>query len=137
MHHQVSQATGLYNVKFVMRTESNTAQQGIFMENGSGGVLRDLEFVGGKFGAFFGNQQFTVTNLTFSGCQEAIHAIWDWGWTYHHVKVDNCGVALTMDTGSSPTAQAVASEMIVDWEITNTPVAFDLVGPSDNSTLVL
>ena len=139
IHHQVSQATGLYNVKFVMRTESNTAQQGIFMENGSGGLLRDLEFVGGRLGAFVGNQQFTVHNVTFSGQQvAAIEAIWDWGWTWHNIQISNCATGMILHTGTSPSNQAVASELIVDWTISNTPVAFDMVdGPAQTNTLIL
>lgn len=34
LHWQVSQATSLYNVVVDMSTASNTAHQGIFMENG-------------------------------------------------------------------------------------------------------
>jgi hypothetical protein len=42
------------------------------MENGSGGFLEDLTFVGGKFGAYFGNQQFTTSNLIFTNCDTAV-----------------------------------------------------------------
>ncbi len=42
IHHQVSQATGLFNVHFEMSQETNNGQQGIFMENGSGGFMTDL-----------------------------------------------------------------------------------------------
>lgn len=40
--------------------------QGVFMENGSGGFMGDLEFIGGALGIYVGNQQFTVRNLKFS-----------------------------------------------------------------------
>lgn len=51
-----------------MRTDGGTsnAQQGIFMDNGSGGFMTDLTFNGGKYGAFFGNQQFTTRFVKFS-----------------------------------------------------------------------
>jgi glucan 1,3-beta-glucosidase len=52
--------------------------QGIFMDNGSGGFMTDLTFNGGKFGAFFGNQQFTTRNLTFNNCQTAVFMNWNW-----------------------------------------------------------
>lgn len=44
--------------------------------------MNDLVFYGGKIGAFLGNQQFTVRNLTFYNTVTAIDQIWDWGWTY-------------------------------------------------------
>lgn len=80
IHWQVAQATSLQNIVFNMRTDGGTAnaQQGIFMDNGSGGFMTDLVFNGGKYGAFFGNQQFTTRNLTFNGCQTAIFMNWNW-----------------------------------------------------------
>jgi glucan 1,3-beta-glucosidase len=49
IHWQVAQATSLQNIKFMM-TQGGT-QQGIFMENGSGGFMSDLTFMfgGGQF----------------------------------------------------------------------------------------
>jgi glucan 1,3-beta-glucosidase len=58
------------------------------MENGSGGMMGDLIFNGGKYGTFIhvartsltdriysgawvGNQQFTVRNVTFNNAQSA------------------------------------------------------------------
>ncbi|RKL15954.1 hypothetical protein BFJ63_vAg16414 [Fusarium oxysporum f. sp. narcissi] len=38
------------------KDDPKTTQQGIYMENGSGGFLSDLWFVGGKFGVYMGNQ---------------------------------------------------------------------------------
>ncbi|KAI8648484.1 hypothetical protein NCS56_01533300 [Fusarium sp. Ph1] len=55
---QVAQASSLENIKFYMQYNSDipsNTQQGIYMENGSGGFLADLTFVGGNFGAYFGN----------------------------------------------------------------------------------
>jgi hypothetical protein len=45
------------------------------MDNGSGGFMTDLTFNGGKYGAFFGNQQFTTRNLIFNNCQTAIFMV--------------------------------------------------------------
>ncbi len=53
IHWQVAQASSLENIEFYMRYNSDTpsnTQQGIYMENGSGGFLADLTFVGGNFG---------------------------------------------------------------------------------------
>lgn len=34
------------------------------------------------YGGNWGNQQFTMRNLTFNNVVTAINQIWDWGWTY-------------------------------------------------------
>lgn len=77
IHWQVAQATSLQNIVFNMRTDGGTsnAQIGIFMDNGSGGFMTDLTFNGGKYGAFFGSQQFTTRNMTFNNCQTAIFMV--------------------------------------------------------------
>lgn len=43
---------------------------GIFMENGSGGFMSDLEFIGGNAGMIVGSQQFT-----FRKCAFALHIL--------------------------------------------------------------
>jgi glucan 1,3-beta-glucosidase len=48
IHWQVAQATSLQNIRFEMLPGSN--QQGIFMDNGSGGFMTDLTFNGGNYG---------------------------------------------------------------------------------------
>lgn len=53
------------------------------MDNGSGGFMTDLTFLGGKYGAFFGNQQFTTRNMTFSG-QLGAAVFMNWNWVRHH-----------------------------------------------------
>lgn len=63
IHWQVAQATSLQNILIIASTDANTTQQGIFMENGSGGFLSDIQFIGGREGFFAGNQQFTTRNL--------------------------------------------------------------------------
>jgi glucan 1,3-beta-glucosidase len=56
IHWQVAQATSLQNLVMSMRVGGGTAnkQQGIFMDNGSGGFMRDLIFNGGGIGFFLG-----------------------------------------------------------------------------------
>lgn len=53
IHWQVAQATSLQNIVFNMRTDGqddgSNQQQGIFMDNGSGGWLEDLIFNGKSF----------------------------------------------------------------------------------------
>lgn len=75
LHWQVSQATSLTNVVVEMSDAADTAHQGIFMENGSGGFMGDLVFNGGKFGIWVGNQQFTVRNVEFNNAKVGFLAI--------------------------------------------------------------
>lgn len=53
VHWQVAQGTSLENIEFYAQADST--QQGIYIENGSGGFLADLTFIGGNFSAYFSN----------------------------------------------------------------------------------
>ncbi|OQE23285.1 hypothetical protein PENFLA_c011G07975 [Penicillium flavigenum] len=121
IHWQVGQATSLQNIRFEMVKGGGEAnkQQGIFMDNGSGGFMADLTFNGGNYGMFLGNQQFTTRNLVFNGCQTAIFMNWNWAWTFKSVKINNCEVGLNMST--SPSNQTVGSVLMLDSKLTNTP----------------
>ncbi|KAH8783202.1 glycoside hydrolase family 55 protein [Diaporthe sp. PMI_573] len=123
IHWQVAQATSLQNIHFNMVEGGGDAnkQQGIFMDNGSGGFMSDLSFTGGGIGMFIGNQQFTTRNLTFSKCNTAIFMNWNWVWTLKDVKIDSCGLGLDLSTGG-PGAQTVGSALFLDSTITNTPI---------------
>ncbi|KAJ6145632.1 hypothetical protein N7470_009527 [Penicillium chermesinum] len=109
IHWQVGQATSLQNIRFEMVKGGGAAnkQQGIFMDNGSGGFMSDLTFNGGNYGMFLGNQQFTTRNLKFNGCQTAIFMNWNWAWTFKSVEINNCQVGLNMS--NSPSNQTVVS----------------------------
>lgn len=139
IHHQVSQATGLFNVHFEMRQDAdNNAQQGIYMENGSGGFMTSLTFSGGRYGAYLGNQQFTVRNSSFENCQTAISQAWNWGWSYHDIHVKNCTLGLEMRTSPDPASgsQGAASILAYDWTLYNVDTAFNITTP-DSGTLIL
>jgi glucan 1,3-beta-glucosidase len=131
IHWQVAQATSLTNIVFQMSTASNTAHQGIWMENGSGGFISDLVFNGGKYGIWVGNQQFTSRNLTMNNCQTAIYMNWNWAWTFKTLNINNCALGLDMTAGGT-SAQAVGSITLLDVSITNTPVGV-LTGTSSTS----
>ncbi|PVG03211.1 putative glucan 1,3-beta-glucosidase [Serendipita vermifera] len=123
LHWQVAQATSLAFVKVIMSQDASTNHQGIFMENGSGGVMTDLEFVGGRLGVFVGNQQFTVRNAKFSNNQIAIQAIWNWGWTWQNVQIENCGVGIDIKTGgTTQDNQTVGAELLLDFTVKDTPI---------------
>ncbi|CZS90114.1 probable glucan 1,3-beta-glucosidase [Rhynchosporium agropyri] len=142
IHWQVAQATSLQNIVFKMRTDGGTAnaQLGIFMDNGSGGAMTDLTFEGGKYGAFFGSQQFTTRNMTFRNCQTAIFMNWNWAWTLSGVSIDNCGIGIDMSNGG-PSSQTVGSVLLVDSTISNTPIGISTVystnEASTNGSLII
>ncbi|KAF4234129.1 hypothetical protein CNMCM6805_008835 [Aspergillus fumigatiaffinis] len=107
----------------LQNVEGNT-QQGIYMENGSGGFLADLTFVGGNFGAYFGNQQFTTSHLVFVNCKTALQIHWDWAWTMQDVVVESCGTGLLVTGGAGgplSKGQSLGSLVLVDAIIANTP----------------
>jgi len=145
IHWQVAQATSLQNIVFNMRTDGNEEsnnQQGIFMDNGSGGFMSDLTFNGGRHGAFFGNQQFTTRNLTFNNCMTAITMNWNWAWTFQNVKINNCHIGLDMSIGyEQGVGQTVGSVLMLDSVFTNTQTgivtAFDKDSSETNNTLIL
>ncbi|KAG2072933.1 glycoside hydrolase family 55 protein [Suillus decipiens] len=123
LHWQVSQATSLINVVVEMSTASNNNHQGMFMENGSGGFMGDIIFNGGKYGIQVGNQQFTVRNLTVNNATIAISGIWNWGFTFQGVTINNCQIGFDLTTGGTTTNnQTVGSEAIIDAVVTNTPI---------------
>ncbi|KAI0912764.1 pectate lyase superfamily protein-domain-containing protein [Ustulina deusta] len=94
LHYQVGQATTLENVELI--ANSATTQQGIFAENGSGGVMSDITFTGGNFGIYGGSQQFSAARLTFNGCNTAVQLIWDWGWVWKSIIVNNAQVGFRL-----------------------------------------
>ncbi|KAH2128592.1 hypothetical protein KXV68_001656, partial [Aspergillus fumigatus] len=103
IHWQVAQGTSLENIEFYMLYNTDVpgnTQQGIYMENGSGGFLADLTFVGGNFGAYFGNQQFTTSQLVFVNCHTALQVHWDWAWTMQDYVIESCHNGLTIVGGA-------------------------------------
>ncbi|KAK6386782.1 hypothetical protein LTS17_000044 [Exophiala oligosperma] len=123
IHWQVAQATSLQNIVFNMAPKSPTnKQQGIFMDNGSGGFMSDLVFNGGNYGAFLGNQQFTSRNMTFNSCNTAVFMNWNWLWTFKSLSINNCDVGIDMSTLSNGVNQTVGSVVVLDSVMANTPI---------------
>jgi glucan 1,3-beta-glucosidase len=80
-----------------------------------------VTFNGGLIGAQVGNQQFTMRNLTFNNCITAISQIWNWGWVYQGISINNCQKGIDMSSGND-TWNAVGSMILIDSSITNTPI---------------
>lgn len=85
--------------------------------------MSDLVFNGGHYGANWGNQQFTMRNLTFNNAVTAINQIWDWGWTYKSITINNCSTGLNMSSIDPATGrQSVGSITFIDSSINDTPI---------------
>ena len=143
IHWQVAQATSLQNIVFNMAAANvtNNQQQGIYMENGSGGFMSDLTFNGGAIGAFLGNQQFTSSRMVFNGCGTAIVMNFNWLWTFTAITISNCAVGIDMTSGGF-TNQAVGSVVVVDSVISATqgiltPYTPGFSSPQSAGTLLL
>ncbi|KAK2051693.1 glucan 1,3-beta-glucosidase [Colletotrichum caudatum] len=117
IHWPSSQATAITNCAFYLAEGPDSKHVGLFIEEGSGGLLNDLEFHGGQYGASLGNQQYTLRGASFFNAQVAINQIWDWGWTYKSIYIENCATGIRMqDTGTT-------SITLVDSEFVNVETA--------------
>ncbi len=115
-----------------MPTTSGVVHVGLFIEEGSAGFVTDLTFNGGATGASMGNQQFTMRNLVFNNCVTAIIQLWDWGWTYTGLTINNCKTGIDMtanDNGKINTG----SVTLIDSTFTNVPTGI-LTGWTTSST---
>lgn len=120
IHWQVAQATSLTHLVFRMATDGRN-HQGMYMENGSGGFMSNLQFIGGQLGMWIGNQQFTFRNISISNARTAMFLGWNWGFTFKGLKISNCGLGLDMSVRNSGDLQ-VGSATILDATISNTPI---------------
>ncbi|KAJ8609294.1 hypothetical protein MRB53_039169 [Persea americana] len=122
IHWPTGQATSITNVIFQLNEQEGTQHWGLFIEEGSGGFLSDLIFIGGLYGINVGNQQFTSRNFTFRNCVTAINQLWDWGWTYQGITIQNVSVGLNMSSGG-PSAQSVGSVVLFDSDFKDVDTA--------------
>lgn len=80
------------------------------------GFMTDLVFFGGNQGAFLGNQQFTSRNMSFTGCNTAIHMNFDWVWTFKSLYITDCQVGIDMSQGGTDNL-ATGSVVVLDSTI--------------------
>ncbi|KAG8986773.1 hypothetical protein FRB90_003794, partial [Tulasnella sp. 427] len=123
IHWQVSQATSLVDVVVNMSQDNATQQQGLYMENGSGGFMSDLTFVGGKVGLNVGNQQFTVRNLNVKNTQTAVQMNWNWGWTFQGFNFQNVTTGFQVGQGSG-------TEVLLDGTLKNVKTFVNTTAPA-------
>ncbi|TID27272.1 putative Exo-beta-1-3-glucanase [Venturia nashicola] len=141
IHWPTAQATSLQNILFKLSAANGTQHEGVFIESGSGGFLTDLTFEGGLHGLSVGNQQFTMRNLTFSNAVAAINQIWDWGWTYKGLNINNCGIGINMSATTNGSLD-VGSIIVLDSKFSNTPIGIAMgrgslpIPPTGNSLIL-
>lgn len=64
-----------------------------------------------------------MRNLTFNNVHTAIYHFWDWGWTYHDVKINNCQVGIDISAMDEENGdQTTGSITLIDSSIKNTPI---------------
>jgi hypothetical protein len=123
IHWQVAQATTLERLSFKMPARGqNTTHVGIFMENGSGGFVSNLDFTGGAIGWRAGSQQYTARSLTFRGCATAIQMVWDWGFNWQRVDIEDVGIGIDIAGFGGKDGQGIGSISLIDSVIKNAPV---------------
>ncbi|KAH7017946.1 pectate lyase superfamily protein-domain-containing protein [Microdochium trichocladiopsis] len=129
LHYQMAQATDISQVTIVMKP--GTTHQGIYAENGSGGVMSDMTFIGGNFGIYGGAQQFSASRMTFNGCSTGVQLIWDWGWSWKSVSMNNVGTGFRLYNDGD--ASLPGSVSIIDSILTGISKAgIEMVMPSDS-----
>ncbi len=120
----VSQATSLGNVSIAMSQGSGV---GILISGGSGGMIGDIEIIGGKVGMYVGNQQFTCRNVLISNASDVgILLNWNWQWTFTSLVIQNSRVGIRLGQFNSNSSD-VGALAIVDAEFYNVSIGLDLV----------
>ncbi|KAF6790375.1 glucan 1,3-beta-glucosidase [Colletotrichum sojae] len=112
IHWPSSQATAITNCEFRLAKGKDSKHTGLFIEEGSGGLLDDLDFHGGMYGANLGNQQYTARNLRFWDAQVAVNQLWDWGWTYKSIYVERCGTGIRVQDNSTSSVTLIDSRFV-------------------------
>lgn len=141
LHWPTGQVNQVSNIVVNLSDAPGTQHIGMLIEEGSGGLLTDLVFYGGLIGANIGNQQYTARNLTFKNAVTAINQLWDWGWTYKSITIDNCTVGLNLSNTDS-FGLTTGSINFIDSSISNTATGFitgrnETSSPASANTLIL
>ncbi|ATY64012.1 LysM domain protein [Cordyceps militaris] len=117
IHWQVAQATTIEETSVMMSNASSTTQVGIFAENGSGGWMGDITISNGEYGILAGSQQYSASRITIIGSQKCIGLIWNWVWSWSHLRLEGCKVGIDLTAGGSDSKSPVGSLSVVDSSI--------------------
>jgi glucan 1,3-beta-glucosidase len=63
-----------------------------------------------------------MRNLTFNNVVNAIQQGFDWSWTYKGLSINNCQIGINMTSNNWSGLQSVGAVVVIDSDITNTPV---------------
>lgn len=63
-----------------------------------------------------------MRNLTFNNAVTAIEQGFDWSWTYKGININNCQIGINMTSNDWNGVQNVGAVVLIDSDITNTPV---------------
>ncbi|PNH38084.1 hypothetical protein VD0004_g8723 [Verticillium dahliae] len=137
IHWPSSQATAITNCVFKLAEGAQSKHVGLFIEEGSGGLLNDLTFEGGQYAANLGNQQYTARNWKISNAQVAINQLWNWGWTYKSIHIDNCGTGIRMVDNGTASITLLDSEFRQVETAISTARASNTTRSSSAGTLVI
>ncbi|KAH7126232.1 pectate lyase superfamily protein-domain-containing protein [Dactylonectria estremocensis] len=129
IHWPCSQASAVTNCVFRLSTVPGNHHTGLFIEEGSGGLLNDLYFYGGGNATVLGNQQYTARNLWFYDADVAIWMTWNWGWTFKSAVFKGCRIGIKMDDVS----HGVGSITIIDSWFENVGTAISTTRMSSGS----
>ncbi|KAF1731027.1 Glucan 1,3-beta-glucosidase [Beauveria bassiana] len=117
IHWQVAQATTIEETGILMSNASSTTQIGIFAENGSGGWMGDITISDGEYGILAGSQQYSASRISIIGSQKCIGLIWNWVWSWSHLRLEDCKIAIDLTAAGSDSKSPVGSLSIVDSAI--------------------
>jgi glucan 1,3-beta-glucosidase len=68
--------------------------------------------------------RFTIRNVQINNAVTAVNQLWDWGFTYKSLQVDNCSLGLDMSSlNQTGNGQNVGSIILLDSSFTDTTVA--------------
>lgn len=119
IHWEVSQAASLQNIAIEMT--KGGAQRGIYIDGGAGGFIADIVFNGGSVGASFGNQQFTMRNLTFNNCSTGILMPWGYSWSFRSLAFNACSVGLNISRSKNATeGETIGAVVLGDSTVSDT-----------------
>ncbi|KAM3474430.1 hypothetical protein MY5147_004285 [Beauveria neobassiana] len=117
IHWQVAQATTIEETGILMSNASSTTQVGIFAENGSGGWMGDITISDGEYGILAGSQQYSASRISIIGSQKCIGLIWNWVWSWSHLRLEDCKIAIDLTAAGSDSKSPVGSLSVVDSAI--------------------
>ncbi|KAJ9639673.1 hypothetical protein H2204_003744 [Knufia peltigerae] len=98
MDWSVSQATQLTNNLF--RMPQGSAHTGVAMpEGGSGTFMGNLAFEGGFIGLNFNNQQYSIKDVSFSGCRTGIVISHGFDIVFQGIQFTDCAIGINATAG--------------------------------------